>query len=303
MPELPDIELYLSCLRDRIVGKPLEELKIYSLFLVRSPQPQPKEAEGRKVVELRRLGKRIVFRFEGDHWWILHLMIAGRLSWRDDIPEGPRPFGKDGLAAFRWPTGWLVLTEAGSKKRASLYTATTEAEVLIHDPGGLEVMTATPKQFKERLLSENRTLKRALTSPKLFSGIGNAYSDEILFAARLSPMRLTSALSDEEIKRLHKAAKQILTDWSNKLADEFKGKFPARKDVTAFRPDFTVHGRHKQPCTICGQPIQRIRYADNECNYCAKCQNEGRLLADRSLSRLLKSDWPRTLDELESRGG
>ncbi len=297
MPELPDIELYLFALRKRIEGRRLVKLKVVSLFLLRSVAPRPDQLSGRRVIGLRRLGKRIVFEMEGGAFMVLHLMIAGRLTWLDQSPEKP-PFGKDTLALFHFDSGCLVLTEAGSKKRASLHLVPDEAALEALDPGGIEPLEMSLEQFREVLSRENRTIKRALTNPRFFSGIGNAFSDEILHAARMSPLKLTSTFRPDESERLHLAIQSTLAFWCEKLQDEFKSKFPRRQDVTAFDPDFAVHGKFGKPCPVCGMPVQRIRYAENECNYCARCQNEDRIFADRSLSRILKDDWPRSLDEL-----
>lgn len=301
MPELPDIELYLHALRARVLGQPVERARIVSPFVLRTFAPAIETIEGRAVCELRRLGKRIVLRFDKgpgppDLFLVIHLMIAGRLRWGK---RGARPPGKIGLAAFEFPTGTLLLTEASQTKRAALYLVAGEAALAAHDPGGKEVLSASVEAFRAVLLRENHTLKRALTDPRLFAGIGNAYSDEILHAARLSPVKLTSRLMEEEIARLHAAIQSTLRTWMAKLQAEFGERFPGPGDVTAFRPDFAVHGRFGQPCPICRQAVQRIRYAENETNYCPTCQNEGRVLADRSLSRLLKDDWPRTVEELE----
>jgi formamidopyrimidine-DNA glycosylase len=298
VPELPDIELYLHALRPRIVGEPLEAARIVSPFLVRSVAPPLTTAVGRTVVGLRRIGKRIVWEMDGNVFLVFHLMIAGRFHWK---PRGAKPAGRLGLAAFDFPRGTLMLTEAGSTKRASLYLEQGEAALQAHDPGGLEVMDAGVAAFAEALQRENHTLKRALTDPHLLSGIGNAYSDEILHAAKLSPMKLTKSLSQEEIERLHGAAVERLAYWRDQLIAEAGDGFPAK--VTAFRPGMATHGRYGQPCPVCGTRIQRIRYAANEANYCPTCQTGGKLLADRSLSRLLKDDWPRTIDELERRMG
>jgi formamidopyrimidine-DNA glycosylase len=277
MPELPDITAYISALEPRIVGQPLEHVRVVSAFLLRTARPPVTSVEGRIVRELRRIGKRIAIGVEGDLWLVLHLMIAGRLHWR---PSGARLAGRNNLAAFDFPHGSLVLTEAGSKRRASLHLFEGEEALRSIDPGGIDVLSSDLNSFRKALTVENRTLKRALTDPRILSGIGNAYSDEILHAAQLSPIALTHKL------------------WIKRLRDEAQAGFPEK--VTAFRKDMAVHGRYGQPCPRCGEPIQRIRYADNETNYCARCQTGGRLLADRSLSRLLKSDWPRTLDELET---
>jgi formamidopyrimidine-DNA glycosylase len=298
MPELPDITIYLEALAPRIVGRPLERVRIVSPSLLRSVDPPLKAAEGRKVVGLRRLGKRIVWEMEGDIFLVFHLMIAGRFKWR---PEGTNSPAKVGLASFDFPAGTLLLTEASPKKRASLHVVEGEAGLAAHNPGGVDVLAADLETFKIRLQSESHTLKRALTDPHLFDGIGNAYSDEILHAAKLSPFQLSTKLSDQEIERLFGATRRTLRAWIDRLRAEAGGDFPEK--VTAFRTEMAVHGKYKQPCPVCGSPVQRIRYAANEANYCATCQTGGRVLADRSLSRLLKADWPRSLDEWEARIG
>jgi len=295
MPELPDIAAYISALEPRLVGKKLEQVRIASPFLLRTVQPPLASAEGRPVRELRRIGKRIAIGLEGDLWLVLHLMIAGRLHWR---PPGVKLGGRNNLAAFDFADGSLLLTEAGTKRRASLHVVSGEEGLHAMDPGGIEVFEADLGSFRAALMAENRTLKRALTDPRIVSGIGNAYSDEILHAARLSPIKLTHKLEDEEWERLFTATRETLQLWIERLKAEAQMGFPEK--VTAFRKDMAVHGRYGQSCPRCGETIQRIRYADNETNYCAKCQTEGRVLADRSLSRLLGKDWPRTLDELES---
>jgi formamidopyrimidine-DNA glycosylase len=295
MPELPDLAAYISALESRIVGQKLEHVRIASAFLLRTVQPPLSSAEGRAVRELRRIGKRIAIGMEGDLWLILHLMIAGRLHWR---PPGAKLAGRNSLAAFDFANGSLVLTEAGSKKRASLHVLSGEDALRAIDPGGIELFDSDLDSFRAALMAENRTLKRALTDPRIVSGIGNAYSDEILHAARLSPIKLTHKLEPEEWERLFTATRETLQLWIDRLKAEAKDEFPEK--VTAFRKEMAVHGRYGQPCPRCGEAIQRIRYADNETNYCAHCQTEGRVLADRSLSRLLGKDWPRTLDELES---
>jgi formamidopyrimidine-DNA glycosylase len=295
MPELPDITAYLSALEPRILGQPLERVRIASAFLLRTVRPPVASVEGRVVRELRRIGKRIAIGLEGDLWLVLHLMIAGRLHWR---PAGAKLAGRQNLAAFDFPHGSLVLTEAGSKRRASLHVFEGEAALRSIDPGGIDVLSSDRKTFQEVLTVENRTLKRALTDPRILSGVGNAYSDEILHAAQLSPVALTHKLKPEEWERLYDAAQGTLGLWIERLGEEAKAGFPEK--VTAFRKDMAVHGRYGSPCPRCGEPIQRIRYADNETDYCVRCQTGGKLLADRSLSRLLKSDWPRTLDELEA---
>jgi len=296
MPELPDIVVYLECLAPRVIGCELERIRIVGPSLLRSVDPPIAEAEGRRVEGVRRIGKRIVFELEGDLFLVVHLMIAGRLRWKK---PGAKPGGKLGLAAFDFSRGTLLLTEASSRKRASLHLVRGEAALALHDPGGLEVLESDAAAFAERLTSENHTLKRALTDPHLFSGIGNAYSDEILHRARLSPVKLTQKLDDEAIARLHRATCDTLTEWTRRLREDVGSGFPDK--VTAFRDGMAVHGRYREPCPDCGSPVQRIRYADNETNYCATCQNDGRLLADRALSRLLKKDWPRSLEELEAR--
>ncbi len=299
MPEFPDITVYIEALESRILGRPLETIRVVSPFLLRTAAPPLSEAHGKKVVQLRRLGKRICIGLEDSLWLVLHLMIAGRLHWH---PLGAKP-GRvkvsppRGLAAFDFSNGSLLWTEAGSQKRASLHVVLGEDGLRSLDPGGLEVLSATPEQFASALLSANHTLKRSLTDPHLFSGIGNAYSDEILWEAKLSPLALTQKLSAPEIKRLYEAIRFSLTQWTDRLRSESAGKFPEK--VTAFRAGMAVHGRYKQPCPRCGTKIQRIRYASNETNYCPTCQTAGKLLADRALSRLLREDWPRSLDELE----
>jgi formamidopyrimidine-DNA glycosylase len=295
MPELPDIEAYLVALRSRVIGEPLTKVRIASPFLLRTAEPPLSSVEGHIVRELRRIGKRIAFGFDNDLWLVLHLMIAGRLHWR---PPGAKLGGRQNLAAFDFPAGSLVLTEAGSKRRASLQLVAGEDALEALDPGGIDVFVAGLEAFREVLTAENRTLKRALTDPRFLSGIGNAYSDEILHAAQLSPITLTHKLTDEQWQRLFTATRQTLQLWAAKLSAEAKAGFPEK--VTAFRKDMAVHGRYGEPCPRCGEKIQRIRYADNETNYCVRCQTGGKVLADRSLSRLLGSDWPRSLDELEA---
>jgi len=288
MPELPDITIYLEALAPRIVGQPLERARIVSPSLLRTVDPPLTAAEGRKVVALRRIGKRIVWEMEGQLFLVFHLMIAGRFKWR---PAGTSAPAKVGLASFDFPSGTLLLTEASPKKRASLHVVNGEAGLAAHDPGGLDVIAADLATFKTRLQSESHTLKRALTDPHLFDGIGNWLSDEILHAAKLSPFQLTGKLSDAEVARLYDAARSTTRRWIEKLRSDTGTKFPEK--VSAFKDGMAVHGRYKEPCPVCGSPIQRIRYADNEANYCATCQTGGRVLADRSLSRLLKADWPR----------
>jgi formamidopyrimidine-DNA glycosylase len=296
VPELPDVVVYIEALERRIVGARLTRVRLASPFLLRSFDPPLSAVAERAVRGLRRLGKRIVMAFEGDLFLVLHLMIAGRLQWRE---RGAKIPGKLGLAAFDFSTGTLTLTEAGTVKRAALHLVRGEAGLRELDPGGLEVLDASPAAFREALGRESHTLKRALTDPRLFSGIGNAYSDEILHRARLSPVKLTRQLNDEEIERLRLATRETLEAWTAALRQETGEGFPER--VTAFRPGMAVHGRFRQPCPACGSPVQRIVYAENETNYCAQCQTAGRLLADRALSRLLRADWPRTLSELEER--
>ena len=296
MPELPDIALYLDALAPRVVGNPLERLRIASPFLLRTADPPVADLVGRAVRDVRRLGKRIVLALEDDYFVVLHLMIAGRLHWKPAGAPSPR---RAGLAAFDFPNGTVLLTEAGTKHRASLHILRGAAALAAHDPGGLDVLTATLEQFRSALTRESHTLKRALTDPHLLDGIGNAYSDEILHAARLSPLRLTGQITPEESERLFHAARDTLTSWMARLRAETGDAFPEK--VTAFRGGMAVHGRFRKPCPVCGSPVQRIRYAENEVNYCATCQTGGRLLADRSLSRLLKQDWPRSLEEWEER--
>ena len=296
MPELPDVTVYLECLEPRCVGQPLEKVRIVGPSLLKSVDPPLSAVEGRMVEGLRRLGKRIVFALEDDLFVVVHLMIAGRFRWR---PRGTKPSRKLGLAAFDFPTGTLLLTEASPKKRASLHVVRGEEALSEHDPGGLEVMGADPEAFRAALVAQNRTLKRGLTDPHILSGIGNAYSDEILHRARLSPITWTERLGDDEIERLHGAAVSVLSEWTERLRDEAAGRFPEK--VTAFRPEMAVHGRYREPCPDCGSPVQRIVYASNETNYCPTCQTGGKLLADRAMSRLLRKDWPRTLEELEAR--
>jgi formamidopyrimidine-DNA glycosylase len=295
VPELPDISAYISALEPRIIGQPLQRVRIASPFLLRTVQPPISDVEGGTVRELRRIGKRIAISLENDLWLVLHLMIAGRLHWRK--PEA-KLGGRQMLAAFDFPNGSLVLTEAGARRRASLHVFRGEEDLLSVDPGGIDVFSADLETFRATLTAENRTLKRALTDPRLLSGIGNAYSDEILHAAQLSPISLTHKLKPDEWERLYLATRHTLELWIERLKAEAQTDFPEK--VTAFREGMAVHGRYGEPCPRCGEKIQRIRYADNETNYCAKCQTGGKVLADRSLSRLLRSDWPRTLDELEA---
>ncbi|MBX3024224.1 Fpg/Nei family DNA glycosylase [bacterium] len=297
MPELPDVAVYIETIAPRVVGQPLEAIRLASPFVLRSVDPPVGALVGRRVSGLRRLGKRIVFALEGDLFIVVHLMIAGRFRWET---PGAKPPPRLGLAAFDFPAGTLLLTEASKKKRAAIHLVRGVAALAAHDPGGLEVLRASPVDFAAALRRENHTLKRALTDPRLFSGIGNAYSDEILHAARLSPAQLSGRLTDAEVARLHAATQAVLERWIATLRREFAGRVPGAGEVTAFRPGFAVHGRYGQPCPDCGTPVQRIAYADNETNYCPTCQTGGRLLADRSLSRLLKADWPKTLEELEA---
>ena len=293
MPELPDIVVYLEALSPRVLGRSLERLTITDPFVLRSVAPPPSDLEGRRVDTLERIGKRIVFGLEGGRFVVIHLMIAGRLRWTTAGGKGP----PRGLAAFTFPSGTLTLTEAGSKRRASIHLVQGRAGLAAFDRGGLEVMDASLEGFAARVRRENHTLKRALTDPRLLSGIGNAYSDEILHRARLSPLQLTSRLDDEAMQRLYRAVHDTLADWTARLRTETGEGFPEK--VTAFRDGMAVHGRFREPCPVCGAPVQRIRYAENETNYCARCQTGGRVLADRSLSRLLRDDWPRSIDELE----
>ena len=298
MPELPDIELYLDHLRSRLVGHTLLSLRLTSPFLLRTVEPPAGSIAGKRVIELRRMGKRIVFGLEDDFFLVLHLMIAGRLRWMAAGAAVPK---KLGLAALDFDNGTLVITEAGSKRRASLHIVRGEAALTEFARGGLEVLEADEAAFSERLLRESHTLKRSLTDPRLFSGIGNAYSDEILHRARLSPVRLTRQLTPEEISRLYQATRTVMLEWMERLKAETGSKFPEK--VTAFRKEMAVHGRYGLPCPVCGDPVQRIRYAENETNYCATCQTGGRLMADRGLSRLLKEDWPRSLEEMDELKG
>jgi formamidopyrimidine-DNA glycosylase len=294
MPELPDVELYLHALRPRIVGRRLSRVRIASPFLLRTVEPAVADAEGQRVGDVRRLGKRIVWHLANDIYVVIHLMIAGRFRWKPPAAGIP---GKVGLAAFDFDDGTLILTEAGTTRRASLALVRGSDELAALDPGGLEVLTATPEAFAAALTRENHTLKRALADPRLLAGIGNAYSDEILHAARLSPMQLTSRLDAEAIDRLHRATVEVLTRWRDALIADTGDRFPEK--VTAFREGMAAHGRYGQPCPVCGTPIQRIRHAANEANYCPTCQTGGKLLADRALSRLLGDDWPRSLEALD----
>ncbi len=293
MPEYPDIVVYIEALEARVAGQRLERVRIAKPFLLRSFDPPISAAEGKVVLRLRRMGKRIVLELDDDLFLVIHLMIAGRLRWLDSGAKVP---GKIGLAAFDFPNGSLIFTEAGSKRRASLWLTRGEASLVQFERGGLEVFESTPAEFSERLTRENHTLKRSLTDPRLFSGIGNAYSDEILHRARLSPVKHTRRLSEAETDRLYAATREVLTEWTERLREESSGDFP--KKVTAFRDEMAVHGKFGKPCSVCATPVQRIRYADNETNYCPRCQTEGKLLADRALSRLLKQDWPKSIDDL-----
>jgi formamidopyrimidine-DNA glycosylase len=296
MPELPDVLLYLHALQPRVVGQRVTRVRLASPFLLRSIEPPLSAIEGLKIAGLRRLGKRIVFEAEGDLFLVFHLMIAGRFRWK---PPGAKIPGKVGLLAIDFDHGTLVMTEAGTKKQASLHVVSGRAALVQHDPGGLDIFEADLPGFRTALQHDNHTLKRALTDPHLFSGIGNAYSDEILHAARLSPFKLTNSLTDEEVRRLFEATRSTLSTWIAQLQEEAADEFPEK--VTAFHQGMAVHGRYGKPCPDCGSPVQRVVYAANEANYCATCQTGGRLLADRSLSRLLREDWPRSLEELERR--
>jgi formamidopyrimidine-DNA glycosylase len=296
MPELPDITVYIEALERRILGHALERIQIRGPSLLRTAKPPIEEIQGHNVKELRRVGKRIALRFDNGLWLVFHLMIAGRLHW---VQKRVTPDGRRTLAALDFDSGTLTLTEAGTKKRASLHVVEGDEELAKLDPGGLEISRATLDEFKTVLTASNHTLKRALTDPRTFSGIGNAYSDEILHAARLSPVKLTQRMKDDEIQRLYNAVRHTLQDWTQRLREEAGTKFPGK--VTAFREGMAAHGRYGEPCPVCGTKIQRIRYASNETNYCPHCQTEGRLLADRALSRLLREDWPRSLDEMEER--
>ncbi|MBV9271694.1 MAG: formamidopyrimidine-DNA glycosylase [Candidatus Eremiobacteraeota bacterium] len=295
MPELPDIATYIHALEKRIIGEPLLHIRIANAFLLRTADPPVSTLEGQTVREIRRIGKRIAIGLDGDLWLVVHLMIAGRLHWK---APGTRPSGKFDLAAFEFPNGTLVLTEAGAKRRASIHIVRGEDALLALDPGGIDVMSATVDDFRSALTKENHTLKRALTDPRVLSGIGNAYSDEILHAAKLSPIALTQKLSADEWRLLLDATHETLQLWTKRLQHEAGEDFP--KHVTAFHDKMAVHGRYNKPCPTCGEKVQRIRYADNETNYCAKCQTDGKVLADRALSRLLGADFPRTLEDLEA---
>ncbi|HUK39588.1 MAG TPA: DNA-formamidopyrimidine glycosylase family protein [Candidatus Acidoferrales bacterium] len=294
MPELPDVTVYIEALHERVLHQPIQKIRIGSPFIVRSYDPPIREAEGKKVLGLRRLGKRVVLELEDELFLIVHLMIAGRFHWK---PKGAKIARKYGQAALDFPHGTLLLTEAGTKKRASIYLVRGEAALREHDPGGLEIFDVGLDEFRRALTRENHTLKRSLTDPHLFSGIGNAYSDEILHRARLSPIRLTQQMTEKETETLYHAVRESLAEWMERLRKERGAGFPEK--VTAFRPDMAVHGKYGKPCPVCGSPIQRIVHAENETNYCSKCQTGGKLLADRSLSRLLKKDWPKSPEEME----
>ena len=301
MPELPDVEVYRSCIADRVVGETFERLRLKSPFVLRSVAPRPAEVEGRKVAAVSRLGKRIVLELEDEAFVVVHLMVAGRFQWKEK-PVGKAAIkltGRNLLAAFDFSSGRLQLTEAGTKRRASIHLAWGREALDEHDRGGLEPLQCSYEEFCEVLDRENHTLKRTLTDPRLYSGIGNAYSDEILHRAQLSPMKWSTRLPEDERQRLFAATRVVLEEWTERLRAEAGDDFPRK--VTAFRPEMAVHGKHKEPCSVCASPVQRIVYAENECNYCATCQTEGRLLADRALSRLLKKDWPKTVQELEER--
>jgi len=294
MPELPDITVYVEALSDRVVGRPLNALHLHTPFLLRTVDPPLQRVAGKAVREVRRIGKRIAFALDDDLWVVLHLMIAGRLHWLEAGKRVPKTV----LATFEFPNGTLTLTEAGTKKRASLHIVRGAEALAQFERGGIEPLESTREAFAQRLRSENHTVKRSLTDPRLFSGIGNAYSDEILHRAKMSPVKLTSRLTDDEIARLHDATRAVLTEWIGRMRAQANGAFPEK--VTAFRPEMAVHGKYGKPCPVCGTSVQRIRYADNETNYCPRCQTDGKLLADRALSRLFKQDWPRTIEQLEA---
>ena len=298
MPELPDVALYITALERRIVGHTLERVRLFSPFLLRSFETPLSETHGKKVLGLRRLGKRIVMELDHDLFLVIHLMIAGRFQWFEPPKTDTKPGGKIALAAFDFDHATLVLTEASKKKRASLHVVKGEAGLAAHDPGGLDPLSIKLADFRAALTRENHTVKRTLTDPRVLSGIGNAYSDEILHRAQLSPLKWTTRLTPEETKRLHLAMKAVLREWIDRLEEQTGAAFPTK--VTAFRPEMAVHGKYREPCPVCGAPVQRIVHAENESNYCARCQTEGKVLADRSLSQLLKDDWPRTLEEWEA---
>jgi formamidopyrimidine-DNA glycosylase len=301
VPELPDIALYLHALEPRVIGRRLERVRVFTPFVLRSFEPPLSAVSGKTVRELRRLGKRIVFGLSDELFLVVHLMVAGRFRWEEPQAPGSKPGGRIALAAFDFEHGTLGLTEASKKKRASLHVVRGEAELHAHDPGGIDPLSSDLSTFAAALTQENHTVKRTLTHPRIFSGIGNAYSDEILHRAQLSPLKWTTRLTEQEIARLHQATRDVLHEWIERLARETGGKFPTK--VTAFRPEMAVHGRYKLPCPVCGSPVQRIVHAENESNYCARCQTGGKVLADRSLSQLLKDDWPRTLEEWEALKG
>ena len=294
MPELPDVTVYMEALERRIVGDTLLKIRLASPFLLRTVSPTPQELAGKRVVGLRRIGKRIVIELEGEFFIVIHLMIAGRFKWL--APGAKIPAGKAGLAAFDFHEGTLALTEQGAKRRASLHLVHGEKELQQFNPGGIEIADSSLQQFRDALRRERHTLKRTLTDPHVFSGIGNAYSDEILHHAKLSPVQMSTNLSDEEVERLFESTKTVLAEWTERLREDAGSKFPEK--VTAFRPEMAVHGKYNEPCPVCGTKVQRIVYAENETNYCARCQTGGKLLADRALSRLLHEDWPKTIDEL-----
>ena len=293
MPELPDVTVYVELIAAKTVGRNIERVRIASPFVVRSVDPPMRDVEGKAVRDVRRIGKRIAIGLDDDVWIVIHLMIAGRFRW---IKPGAKIPGRLGLAAFDFENGTLLLTEAGTQRRASITLVRGEAALAEIDRGGVEPLDVSEETFAERLTRENHTLKRSFTDPTLFSGIGNAYSDEIFHRARISPIKLTSRLTPDDIKRLYAATREVLTEWTDRLREEAGGEFPAK--VTAFHDEMAVHGRYGKPCPVCGTPVQRIRYASNETNYCARCQTDGKLLADRALSRLLKQDWPKSIDEL-----
>ncbi len=298
MPELPDVTVYVEALRERVLGQPLVAARVASPFVLRTFEPPLRAVQGRRVLEVRRMGKRIVLALEGDLFLAIHLMIAGRLAWR---PPDIRPKGRSQLAALEFPEGSLLLTEQATRQRAAIHVVAGEAELRVLDAGGIEPLDATPAQFAEALRRERHTLKRAMTDPKILSGVGNAYSDEILHRARLSPMQMTTNLDEEEMARLHDATRLVLLEWTDRLRAERKGKWPTK--VTAFREGMAVHGRHGEPCPVCGTEVQRIVRGESESNYCPRCQTGGRMLADRSLSKLMHDDWPATIDEWEERRG
>lgn len=298
MPELPDITVYANALGARVVGTALTRVDVFSPSLLKTFEPPLATCAGRTVQGVSRLGKRIVIELEGGVFIVVHLMVSGRFVWSQGKPKTRRPQGKAGLAVFHFETGHLVLTEAATQHRAGVWVVAGQDALNALDPGGIDVLSCSPEEFGRVLRSSNRTVKRALTDPRSFSGIGNSYSDEIIHAARMSPFKTTAGMTDEEVSRLHASATTVLTEWTDRLAREFGDKFPARAQITAFRPDFAVHGKYGSPCPVCGAPVQHIVYSDNETNYCPACQTGGKLLADRAMSRLLKADWPSTLEEL-----